>query len=218
MCQRIEETQTTQLKLIRLLGHIRQANPASLSGEGTRLLTGDDETTDQLINCKSRVSSNRERRIRKVGTLRTCRRYCRCNCHETQQIWTPWTWRKCIGVGSMRISSRSLRQCNIGGCKQSACPSLRLDYILPGWFIRRMVSIWYDSSPLHGPELLLRVPVVLPWPKFGYLADKEQCLKLENQHIDHWLRTPSHIDEQGHTLLYVCFLFRKGRSPCLINF
>ncbi len=216
MCQRLEETQTTQLELIRLLGHIRQANPASLFGEGTRLLKDDDETTDQLINPRFRVSSNREGRIRKVGALRTCQRYCRCNCHKTHHIWTPWTWRKCIGVGSMRISSRnSVQQCNFEDCKQSASPGLRLDYILPRWFILRMVSIWYNSSPLHGPELLLRVPVVLPWPKLPGI-DSEGRSQVRNEHIDHWLHTPSHIDEGGHTLLFVCFLSPERRSPCLI--
>ena len=211
MDQRYEASQSTQLELIRLLRHVQQADIASLSGEGNLLLKDVHEPTDQLINPRSGVISNHECKIRKDRTLRTCQRKCRCNCHKTQVIRMPWAWRKCIGIGSMRISgSYSLQQCNIRGCKQSASPSLRLDYILPTWFMLRMVSIWYNSSPLHGPELLLRVPVVLPWPKFSEWDYGERYFQDRNEHIDHWLHTPSHIDEQGNTLLYVRFLSLEG--------
>ena len=211
MCQRIEESQTTQLELIRLLGHVRQADIESVSGEGTVLFKDDDEPPDQLIHPRSRISSNHERGIRKDRTLRTCQRYCSCNCHKTHLIWTPWTWQKCIGIASMRISGRySLHKCNIRGCKQSASLSLRLNYILPTWFMLRMFSIWYNSSPLHGPELLLRVPVVLPWPKLSRSHHGEAYLQLRIEHLDHWLRTPSHIDERGDTLIHVCSLCREG--------
>ena len=216
MCQRIEESQTTQLELIRLLGHVRQANLTSLSGEGNLFLKDDREPTGQLIDSRSRVSSTHERKIRKDSTLRTCQRNCGCNCHNTQQFWTPWAWRKCIGLGSIRILGRySLQQCDTRGSKQ-ASPSLRLDYILPTWFILRMVSIWYNSSPLRGREFLLRVPVVLPWPKFPHFTGPERCKQLRNEHIDRWLHTPSHIDENGNTLLAVCSLSREGRSHYLI--
>ena len=223
MGQRFEACQSTQLELIRLLRHVQHANLASLSGEGTVLLKDVDEPTGQLINRRSRVSSNHERKIRKARTLRTCQPNCDCSCHSARQIWTPRVWRKCIGFGSMSISGRySLPKCNIGDCKQSASPSVRVDYILPTWFILRMVSIWYNSSPLHGPELLLRVPVVLPWPKipwpkFPGSDDYERYHRIRNEHIDHWLHTPSHIDERGDTLLSVCSLSREGRSPRLIH-
>ena len=206
-----------QLELIRLLGHVRQANLTSLSGEENLLLKDDHEPTDQLIIPRSRVSSNHERKIRKDRALRTCQRNCRCSCHKTQQIRTPWTWRKCIGFGSIRISGRySIQQCNTSGCKQSASPTLRLDYILPRWFILRMVSIWYNSSPLHGPEFLLRVPVVLPWPRLPNILENERYKQARNEHIDHWLHTPSYIDERGNSLFYVCSLIREGRLPCLM--
>ena len=211
ICQRIEESQTTQLELIRLLGHVRQANLTSLFGERNLLLKDHDEPTSQLINPRYRLNSDHERKIRKDRTRRTCQLNCRCNCHKTQQIRTPWNWRKCIGSGSIRISGRySLQQCNIRGCKQSASSSLRLDYILPTWFMLRMVSIWYNSSPLHGPELLLRVPVVLPWPELSTLDGHERKLRARNEHIDHWLHTPSHIDQQGNTLFHVCLLSPGG--------
>ena len=207
MNQIFEASQSTQLELIRLLGHIRQANLTSLSGEGNLLVKGDHEFTDELIDPGSCVSSHYERKIRKGRTLRTCQRNCRCNCHKTQVIRTPWTWHKCIGGASIRFSGRySLQQCNIRGCKQSESLGLRLDFLLPRWFILRMVSIWYNSSPLHGPEFLLRVPVVLPWPKVAKAIDYELKLQARHDHIDHWLHTPCHIDEQGNTLLHVCFL------------
>ena len=216
MCQRIEESQTTQLELIRLLSHVRQANLKTFPGEENLLLKDDDEPTGQLITPRSRISSNHERKIRKDRTLRACQRHCRCNCHKIQRIRTPWTWRKCIGIGSLNISGRySLQKCNIGNCKKSASPNLRVDYILPTWFILRMVSIWYNCSPLHGPEFLLRVPVVLPWPKLP-LDDPKRVFQIINEHIDHWLHTPCHIDESGSTLLRVCFPSREGRSPFLI--
>ena len=217
MCQRVEEFQTTQLELIRLLGHVRQANLKSVPREENLLLKDNDEPTDQLINPRSRVSPDHERKIRQVRTPGTCRRNCGCKCHKTQHIRTPSTWRKSIGFGSIRISGRySLQKCNIGNCKQWASPSVRVDYILPTWFILRMVSIWYNSSPLHGPEFLLRVPVVLPWPQPSAFGEVDRYIGAREEHIDHWLHTPSHIDENGCTLLFVCFLSRKGRSPWLI--
>ena len=196
-----EAFESTQLELIRLLRHVQQANIASLYGEENLLLKNDHEPTDQVIIPRSRVSSNHERKIRKDRALRTCQRNCCCSCHKTQQIKTPWTWRKSIGVGSM---SYSLQQCNFGGCKQSTSSSLRFDYILPGCFLLRMVSIWYNCFPLHGPEFLLRVPVVLPWPKDPPYLVHERYKQAGNEHIDHWLHTPGHLDENGCTLLYVC--------------
>ena len=210
--QRFEASQSTQLELIRLLRHVHQASIASLSGDGDLLLKKDDEPPGQLINPRSRLSLDHEYKIRKDRSLRTCQRYCCCDCHQTQRIWTPRTWWKCIGIGSMRISGRySLQKCNIGNCKQSASPSMRVDYILPTWFILRMVSIWYDSSPLHGPECLLRVQVVLPWPELPKFEDDyKRYRQARTQHINHWLHTPSHVDEQGNTLLYVCFVSLEG--------
>ena len=206
----------TQLELVRLLDHVRQAELAYFSGERNLLLKNDDGPTSQLINPRPRVASDHERKLRKGQNPRICQRYCRCNCHKTLQFSTPLTLRNCIGFGSLQISGRdSLQRCNIKGCKQSVSSRLRLDYILPRWFALRMLSTWYNSAPLYGPELLLRVPVVLPWPKleFGFAP---QYWQLMNEHIDHWLHTPSHIDEQGKTLLFVCSSSHEGRSPCLI--
>ena len=217
ICQKIEESQTTQLELIRLLDHVRRANLTDFAGEETQLLKGDDGSTDQLINPKSRMGSNHERKLRKVRKSRTCQHNCGCNCHKIQHLSTPWTLRKYIGLGSMRSSNcYSLQKCNIRGCQQSASSILRLHYVLPTWFALRMVSMWYNSSPLHGPELLLRVPLVLPWPKFES-SDREVDWQRKLEHVDHWLHTPSHIDEKGFTLLWVCLPSRKGGSPCLIH-
>ena len=177
MCQRVEESRNTQLELIRLLDHVRQANLTSLFGERNLLLKDDDEPTGQPINLRSRLSSDHERKIRKDRTLRTCQHGCRCNCHKPQQIRTPWNWRKRIGIGSMRISGGySLQQCNIRGCKESAPSSLRPDYILPTWFMLRMVSIWYSSSPLHGPEQ----SISCAWNMVSTLTTK--TTKKERQH------------------------------------
>ena len=216
MRQRLEECQTTQLELMRLLSHVRQANLTGLSGEGNLLLKDNDGPTSQLIDPRSRVGSNHERKLRKVRNPRTCQLNCGCNCHKNQQISTPWTLRKCIGLGTIRISSfYSSQKCNIKDCKQSAFSGLRLEYFLPRWLTLRMVSIWYSSSPLHGPELLLRVPLVLPWPKLSE-DDHERYLQLSHEHLDYWLHTPSHIDNWGHTLFSVCSFSCEGRSPCLI--
>ena len=214
--EKIEESQATQLELLRLLSHVREANLTDSFGGGKPLLRADDGPTGQLIRPRSRVGSNNELKLRKVRNPRICQRYCRCDCHKTQRISTPWTLRKCIGFGSMQISGRyTLQQCNITDCKQSASSNLRLDYILPRWFAGRMLSIWYNSAPLYGPELVLRVPVVLPWPKFGSV-NEEQYWKLIDEHIDNWRYTPSHIDQQGMTLFYVCFLSCAGKSPIRI--
>ena len=203
--EKIEESQATQLELLRLLSHVRQANLTGSFGGGKPLLRADDGPTGQLIKPRSRVGSTHELKLRKVRTHRICQPSCRCNCHRTQRISTPLTLRKCIGFGSMQISGRyTLQQCNITDCKQSTSSNLKLDYILPRWFAGRMLSIWYNSAPLYGPELLLRVPVVLPWPKFES-GDEDRDSQLINEHFDHWLRTPSHIDEQGTTLFFCMF-------------
>lgn len=193
-----------QLELLWLLSYVRQANLTGSFGGGKPLLRADDGHTGQLINPRSRVGSNHESKLRKVRTPRICQPYCRCNCHKTRQISTPWTLRECIGFGSMQISGLySLQRCNITDCKQFASSNLKLDYILPRWFAGRMLSIWYNSAPLYGPELLLRVPTVLPWPEFKS-TNEEQYQQLRNEHIDYWLHTPSHIDQQGKpSFLYV---------------
>ena len=186
----------------------------SFSGNGSLLLKGDDRPTGQLTDPRSPVGL--DRKLRKVRNPRICQRYCRCDCHKTQRISTPRALRRYIGFGSMQISGRySLQRCNITDCKQSASSNLKLDYALPRWFVLRILSISYNSDPLYGPELLLRVPVVLPWPEIEP-ADREQHRQLDNKHLNHWLHTPSHIDQYGKTLLFVCFLSREGKSPIRI--
>ena len=215
--EKIQESQATQLELLRLLSHIRQANLTGALGGGKPLLRANDGPTGQLIKPRSCGGPNHELKLRKVRTPSICQRYCRCNCHITQRVSTPWTLWKYIGFGSMQVSGRyALQQCNITDCKQSASSNLRLDYILPRWFAGRMLSIWYNSAPLHGPELLLRVPVVLPYPAETRFATGGRRIQLINEHIDHWLHTPSHVNQRGMTLFYVRFLSQEGRSPRLI--
>ena len=102
----IEGSQATQLELIRLLGHVRQANLTGFSGEGNLHLKDDDGLPGQLLDARSGVASNHERKLREGRNPCICKRYCCCNCHGTQQILTPWTLRRYISFGSMQISGR----------------------------------------------------------------------------------------------------------------
>ena len=123
------------------------------------------KVASQLNNHRSRMGSNYECKIRKVHKLGTCQLGCPCNCHRTQRVRTPWTWPKYFGLGLITIAGRHvLHKCNVQECEKPAAPFVKIDYVLPAWFMFRMISMWFTSSPLYGPEFLVRVPCVLPVP------------------------------------------------------
>ena len=161
MCQKFEDSQNTQRELIRPLGHVRQVNIGA-SSMGRTMPLENTKVASQLNIHRSRMDSNYKCKIRKVHKLGTCQLGCPCNCHWTQCVRTPWTGSKCFGLGLITIASRHVpHKSNVQVCEKPAAPFVKIDYVLPTWFMFRMISMWFKSSSLSGPEFLVWVPCCL---------------------------------------------------------
>ena len=88
----------------------------------------------------------------------SCPKSCQCVCHYRRnislfQITQRWT-------GAFFISHTGrlwLRPvCTIRGCRGLSTTAINIRYTCPAWLASRIVSAWLKSTPLTGPELLLR--------------------------------------------------------------
>ena len=87
-----------------------------------------------------------------------CPTVCRCSCHRRTLLSTPWVTRNLVGKLSVTYTGLSFlgTPCTVKTCRRSLMSSLRIDYALPIWIANRMLSVWYKSAPITGPELLLK--------------------------------------------------------------
>lgn len=209
--QRFEESHATQLELVRLLGHVRDTSLApqsSLQGpnsESVKAPSDNKEVAVSAKNLKPRMRSKHECQVRVSRPSRTHRQNCPCTCHryrERPKIYRPWS--NVLDLGFFVVDSGPDQQaCDVECRKQVTAPYLEVKYILPTWFIFRMISMSLTSSPLYGPELLLRVPCVLPWPDHNVLDLLNRVPKIQ-KHFEKWLSMPYHFDEHGRSLIQVC--------------
>lgn len=166
---RIEQSAETQRRLADCLEGSREEKPtlsllppapSSSRSNGSTIC---QLTTRQPSRSLAQFGSNESLRFTAIrNNSAGCPKTCRCACHKPQRFQTPLAARPWIGSIQIHCSSISwLRPtCTITKCKRTARTSAVVQYTLPVWIASRMIAAWYKSSPLSGPELLLKVPRV----------------------------------------------------------
>ena len=90
-------------------------------------------------------------------------------------------------------------------CKQGAGLAITITHFLPTWLSQRMISAWFTSTPLCGPELLLKIYRVVDFRKDPSVK-AVTCGRLED--LQTLLATgtisPYIISQYDHSLLHVC--------------
>lgn len=88
-----------------------------------------------------------------------CRPGCDCSCHVKRDFRSPWLINSFLGELSIHWRSQmSEVRCNCSGHK-----GLAIIYRFPQYLLQRYISMVLQTTYLDGPELLIRVPRVLPW-------------------------------------------------------
>ena len=166
--QKLEESQSTQAALTRLLGNVRQASVDSTPNAAIGSPRQAMEIACKTQLTRHRMSSTSEINISGIRYGR-CQSSCPCSCHRIRKSVLYPSSRKLLGFGSMSFAGIPMLGggCNVQACKQTTTPSVRINYCLPTWLALRMISIWFTSSPLYGPELLIRVPRYVEMGEFG---------------------------------------------------
>lgn len=100
--------------------------------------------------------------MRRTRLVDACSSDCVCICHMPRYAATYRVFSSVIGSGSLQIKGTAVpgRRCTVTTCRRSAATSLIISYRLPRWFAARVIYLWYTSSPLGSPEVVLRVPRV----------------------------------------------------------
>ena len=134
-----------------------------------------------------------------------CRPDCHCECHRTSYSWSPWFLARLLGIA--RIETKCLRSVgpsrHIALCKASSASQIRVTYLVPRWFAMKMIYIRYTSSPLHGPELVIRIPrMVDPANNRGFRAVQTGNLSMFKSAIASGECTPCDVNENGYSLLF----------------
>jgi hypothetical protein len=122
-----------------------------------------DQEQTQSRGADSETSSTHMRMsLRAMSSL--CKNWCNCSCHLRRSVQTPSIVRGVLGklffdyTGVPILSSK----CDQRACLQQPKRSARVTFYFPSWFLARVfvASLMYTGQ--RGPELLLRLPRVLP--------------------------------------------------------
>lgn len=206
MCNKIEASPATQADLNRGLGDFREMSISS--GSDTVALSSDQTamTTHHDAEERPRLLSRREFRIQTFRQLQSCSRACPCTCHHSRQIQPPSSTVGVFGRGFISLKGPLFgkQSCNIRSCKQESGLSITIKYFLPTWLSQRMICGWFDSTPLCGPELLLRTfQVVNHWKDPLFRAVMHGMLGEVETLLSKGTVSPYIVNRYGMSLLHV---------------
>ena len=128
-----------------------------------------------------------------------CRPGCNCACHVKWQFISPNLIHSLLGELTIHWRSQKPKlQCNCSGHK-----GLAIIYRFPNFLLQRYFSMVIQTTFLDGPELVLRVPRVLPWThllwRYSVCGD---LMAIKRMYADR-LASPHDVDPSGrNALLY----------------
>ena len=207
LCQRIEESQAIQAAMMRLLGNFRQIDVNIASDNTASLPESLESAAITPTVARPRMRSRSEFHIQNFQIHSACPVACTCNCHEPWGIYTPRKWRKLFGYSKIEGAEVPFFKgaCSLQSCKGKRATFVHINFFLPTTIAARMISLWFTSSPLHGPELLLRVPRVVRTDTTAYYAICSGDLDAVKRSISAGDCKPWDVAYSGQTLIAVCY-------------
>ena len=155
---------------------------------------------------KDYVNSRDQLQLQRTFKVAHCILDCPCECHRKSFSWSTWSLARLFGRAYLESKGTSWvgTQHHIQSCKASATSQIRITYFVPRWFAMRMIYIRYTSSPLHGPEWLLKIPrLVDEYKNPGFEAVERGNLSMFRAAIASGECTPYDVSEDGLSLLSV---------------
>ena len=93
-----------------------------------------------------------------------CSGWCSCVCHGLTYYQSPQSFDSIFGTLLMVHSGVPFkkRPCNEPSCRMQSIPTFRLNPFFPQWMMSRVLQFVVQLSYMKGPELVLRIPRVVP--------------------------------------------------------
>lgn len=130
-----------------------------------------------------------------------CRPSWGCSCHRVQSPRVP-------RLGNFMIcgvrSPGSRTACDTESCEEPSPLSIRGNFCPPAWVARQMLFILFTSSPLRGPEMLLRVPRMASKESLVVQALNQGDLSCFKRLVAQGEASPYDVDEHGLPSTLVC--------------
>ena len=208
LCQRIEESQATQAAMMRLLGNFRQVDMNMASDTAAALSESLESLAVKATVARPRMRSRSEFHVQNLQIQSACPLACTCNCHKIWRIYSPWRLEKFFGYGKIEGAGFPFSKgaCSLRSCKEKGVTFVNIKFFLPTMMAARMITLWFTSSPLYGPELLLRVPRVIRPNTPAYDAICHGNLDAVKRCISAGDFKPWDVDDMGMSLIAVCHL------------
>ena len=206
LCQKIEESEATQAAMMRLLGNFRQVDINMTSDSVAALSESLESAAIAPTVARPRMRSRSEFHVQNLQIQSACPLACTCNCHKTWRIYSAWRLEKLFGYGKIEGAGFPFFKgaCSLRSCKGKGPTFVNIKFFLPTMIAARMITLWFTSSPLYGPELLLRVPRVVRTNTPAYYAICCGDLDAVKRCISAGECKPWDVDNWGQSLIAVC--------------
>ena len=200
--QRMEEIQSTGSAVTTFLNNFPH-HTLQLSSD---LPSVPDSPHSSIVEMNTHPRSGVQLQLQKTYKVAHCYPSCPCECHRTSYSWSNRSLAKIAGRVFLENKGsswfRTLRHTQ--SCKASAVSQTRVIYFIPTWMAMKAIRIQYTSSPLYGPEWLIRIPRLVkfsdhrafPIISTGNLSEFKSAIARGEF-------TPYDIYEFGRSLLWV---------------
>lgn len=205
----LEEVQSNGSAVTRFLSNFPHLTLQSSRSDLRSVLDNTHNSMTQINGSNAYARSRNQLQLQRTYKVAHCRLDCSCQCHCTSSSWTPWSLARLFGRAYLEKEGPSLvgASCNMSSCKASAVSQTRVIYFIPIWFAMKAIYIRYTSSPLHGPEWLIRIPRLVDESKNrGFKAILKADLPMFRSAIASGECTPYDITRWGESLLIVSTL------------
>jgi len=144
-----------------MIEQVYEAFVASNKGKGGLHVLSDSAT----IASSTRIETASAIQVRtSYRRIALCDPACRCSCHSERRKQTPLFLNRLMGSLFLGYTGVPIfpRPCDDSHCTQRSFPSAQLTYFFPEWFFRRMLILAMAFDPVGGPQVTLRMPLILP--------------------------------------------------------
>lgn len=136
-----------------------------------------------------------------------CRPGCTCNCHLKREFRPPWL--KNLLLGGLTISWSY--QKSVVRCCCSGHTEISVTYQFPQYLLQRYISMVLLMTSPAGPELLLRVPRVLPWEHLSWRYFVSGDLAAIQRMYADRIASPHDVDPCGRNALFHAAKHQNGK-------
>lgn len=150
------------------------------------------------VKLPAKHGSISERKYARFRKRFDCRPGCGCSCHVKRNINSPRLLNAFFG--DLSIHWRSQKKLEVR-CNCSGHTGVAVFYRFPEYIVQRYISMVLEMTYLDGPELLLRVPRVLPWTHLLWRYSVYGDLKAVQRMFADRVASPHDIDPAGRNAL-----------------